>query len=138
SGEESRARSVVPSRKLRWPDCAAASPQVDHVRDETGSWYTDTYNFGCLFLVVTGDRAFNPNLKIPSATPKAPDCEAGLRTQSAPVGDREGRFEVQVLLNRVPYTITGQCLEEARDFCSDRSAQCGLVDRLIFLGGTKE
>ena len=135
------ARAAVP---MRWPECAKADPQMTHIRDETGVWYTDNYDFGCIIISVRGDRAFNPNLKIPGVGPSrravGSECDPGPeppRRAKEHEGDHR-RFELQLTLNRLPYTIAGECLEGAEEFCTDTRAQCVLVDRLIYLGGSKE
>ena len=138
--EHGRARSPTKlTSRLKWPDCAVADPKTEHVRDETGVWYTDNYDFGCVILSVSGDRAYNPNLKVSVPTPQVSVCEGvGPAVQPSLEGDRQGRFDLSLLLNRIPYTISGECYEGALEFCRDRAAQCALVDRLIYLEGNKE
>src|SRR5262245_48900862 len=48
---EERVRAMSPSPPgpaIGWPACATKTPRTEHVRDETGTWYVDNYNFGCL------------------------------------------------------------------------------------------
>ncbi|NJO34701.1 MAG: hypothetical protein HC869_17820 [Rhodospirillales bacterium] len=106
-------------------------------------WYTDNYDFGCITVSVMGDRAFNPNLKIPGVAlgrAAGNECDPGPEPPArakAHEGEHR-RFELHLQLNRLPYTISGECLEGAEAFCTDTKAQCSLVDRLIYLGGSKE
>jgi len=138
-----RSRARTPSKltsSLKWPDCAVANPVIEHLRDETGVWYADDYDFGCVILLVRGDRAYDPNLKLPASTPRVNGCESGAGPSAQPSeeGDRQGRFDLQLLLNRIPYAISGQCYEGALEFCRNRAAQCALVDRLLYLEGSKQ
>jgi hypothetical protein len=122
-----------------WPKCAAKTPKTEHIRDQSGIWYTDHYDFGCLVISVSGDRAFNPDLKFPAGLAAADDCSAAAR--AAPradngEGDARDRFELLISLNRLPYTIVGRCSQGAEAFCRNRAAQCSLVGRLLFLEGS--
>lgn len=141
SAERSRSRSIeAPSANLRWPACARANVQPKPVSDQSGNWYTDNYDFGCIFLSITGDRTYNPNIKAPDSAARTADCEDSTDAAKdvAKGGDREGRFDLSLRLNGIPYTITGQCFTGALPFCRDRKAQCALVDRLILRGGSKQ
>jgi hypothetical protein len=141
--ERALARTVQPTATLpAWPTCANKPPKTGHVRDKTGVWYSDDYDFGCIILTVSGDRAFSPELRFPSGLKATDDCSEQARSAPPPADDSEsdnrGRFELQISLNRVPYTIVGRCLEGAEAFCGNRAAQCMLVGRLIFLGGAPQ
>src|SRR5215467_10555366 len=64
--ERNRARTPEKlTSTLKWPDCAVTTPKTEQIRDETGIWYSDSYDFGCVFLSVSGDRAYNPSLNLP-------------------------------------------------------------------------
>jgi hypothetical protein len=145
---EERARSrttlsaaVASSAVVGWPKCATKTAKTEHVRDKTGVWYSDHYNFGCLIISVSGDRAFNPDLKLPTSAAAADDCSDRARSASSvddAESDARGRFELQISLNRLPYTIAGRCSKAAEAFCRNRAAQCALVTRLIFLEGNPQ
>jgi hypothetical protein len=140
--ERARARSIGNvGSSMPWPPCASPSPTTEHTRDDTATWYSDSYDFGCLHITVSGDRAYTPDLKVPAAPKLEGEC-SNLETRALgreqPEGDRQGRFELQLRLNAIPYTISGECFKGAEDFCRDRSAQCALINRLILLGGNKQ
>jgi hypothetical protein len=148
---EERARSrttlsaaVASSAVVGWPKCATKTAKTEHVRDKTGIWFTDHYNFGCLVISVSGDRAFSPALKLPTAAAAAPaadDCSnpgGAASSVDDAESDTRGRFELEISLSNLPYTITGRCAEGAEAFCRNRTAQCALVTRLIFLGGNPQ
>jgi hypothetical protein len=143
---DERSRSLAPAAAAAaspFPSCAAEPPKVQTVRDETGSWYTDSYDYGCLNISVSGDRNFDRALKppVPEGAAVTPDCPAQPQ-QVSPAeeedSDTKGSFELQITLNNLPYTISGQCFEGAEGFCRDRVAQCALVDRLIFMEGSQQ
>jgi hypothetical protein len=141
--ERPLARAVQPTAAVpAWPNCASKTPKTGHVRDKSGVWYSDDYDFGCVIITVSGDRAFSPDLKFPSGIAATDDCGQQARAAPPPTDDSEsdnrGRFELQISLNRLPYTIVGRCLEGAEAFCRNRAAQCTLVGRLIFLGGSPQ
>jgi hypothetical protein len=68
------------------------------------------------------------------------DCSPEAQSASTPQigGDAENRFELQLSLNRIPYTIVGRCAGAAQNFCQSRAAQCSLIGQLILLGGTPQ
>jgi hypothetical protein len=142
SQERALSRSAAPTgAPVALPKCAAKTPKTSHVRDKTGVWYSDQYDFGCLIISFSGDRAFNPDLKFPTGLTVPDDCSEEAR--AAPPaddseGDAQGRFELQLSLNRLPYTLSGSCLQGAEAFCRNRAAQCALVGRLILLGGNPQ
>jgi hypothetical protein len=133
------ARTATPAGPVAgWPKCAAKTPKTEHIRDQSGVWYTDHYDFGCLVISVSGDRAFNPDVNFPAGLAAADDCSAA--AHSAPrtdngEGDARDRFELLISLNRLPYSIVGRCSQGAEAFCRNRAGQCALVGRLIFLEG---
>jgi hypothetical protein len=142
SEERTLARAAPPTAVPAWPNCATKTPKTSRGRDKTGVWYSDDYDFGCIIITVSGDRAFSPDLKFPSGLTATDDCSEQARAAPPPADDSEsdnrGRFELQISLNRLPYTIVGRCLEGAEAFCRSRAAQCTLVGRLIFLGGSPQ
>jgi hypothetical protein len=142
SAERALSRSAVSiGAPVAWPKCAARTPKTEYVRDKTGVWYSDQYNFGCIIISISGDRAFNPDLKFPTGLTVPDDCSEEARA-APPVddseGDAHGRFELQLSLNRLPYTLSGSCLQGAEAFCRNRAAQCALVGRLILLEGSPQ
>jgi hypothetical protein len=123
--------------KFQWPKCAAKAARVDHTTNDAGTWYSDTYDYGCIQIGITGNRAYAPGL-VPPNDAGSDDCSAEAR-QARPLaanaeGDSNGRFELNLSLNGLPYSIEGSCSKDALGFCKSRAAQCGIVDRLILLG----
>lgn len=148
STSEERTRSFSPVATLSdvgWPACAKDLVKREPLSDASGSWYADDYDFKCITLTIRGDR--NVDLDTRVAAQGSADCnlEQGRSVPSEgtatnhPSDDTQGTFELEVKLNGIPYSISGTCLtEEADPFCSNRAAQCALVERLIFMGGGEQ
>jgi hypothetical protein len=133
--EQARARTALPTRAVSaWPVCAAQSAEPKEVRDKTGLWYSDHYDYGCLVISISGDRTFAQDLAFPTGVTASDDCadQSPIDTTDS---DTRGRFELQLSLNHIPYTIVGRCSGDAETFCRNRVAQCALVGRLVLRGG---
>ncbi len=138
SDEQSRARAALPSGNVpAWPSCAKATAEPKPLTDKSGLWYTDTYDYGCVVISISGDRAANPDQSFPAGISLPDECSDPNAVDSTDT-DTRGRFEMQLSLNRVPYTIEGHCSEEAERFCRTRAARCALVGRLILRGGSPQ
>jgi hypothetical protein len=138
SDEQSRARAALPSGNVpEWPSCAKATAEPKPLTDKSGLWYTDTYDYGCVVISISGDRAANPDQSFPAGISLPDECSDPNAVDSTDT-DTRGRFELQLSLNRVPYTIEGHCSEEAELFCRTRAARCALVGRLILRGGSPQ
>jgi len=136
--EQSRARSALPSGNVPgWPACAKASADPSALTDKSGLWYTDTYDYGCVVISVSGDRAANPDQSFPAGLSLPDECANPTGVDSAE-SDTRGRFEMQLSLNRIPYTIEGTCSEEGESFCRNRAGRCALVGRLVLRGGNPQ
>jgi hypothetical protein len=136
--EQSRARAALPSGNVpAWPSCAKATADPKPLTDKSGLWYTDTYDYGCVVISISGDRAANPDQSFPAGISLPDECSDPNAVDSTET-DTRGRFELQLSLNRIPYTIEGQCSEEAELFCRTRAGRCALVGRLILRGGSPQ
>lgn len=141
--ERSRSLAFTQERSARafpWPECASRTPpHVDRVDGANGDSYTDTYHYGCILLIISGDRAYNKALKVPAQEgADVSECPASSdENPNEPEDDSKDKFELQITLNHIPYTIRGECYAGAKEFCKDRSAQCELIRRRIFAGGTR-
>ncbi len=127
------------SSKLQWPKCASKVTATKHAVNAEGTWYSDSYDYGCVQIAITGSRAYAPGLSRPESKANVDDCSTSAR-RAPPLstreeGDTRGRFELNLSLNGLPYSIEGSCSKGALELCRSRAAQCAIVDRLVFLGG---
>jgi hypothetical protein len=123
---------------LQIPDCVAKRAKESPVRDKTGTWYVDNYDFGCLHLSVSADRNFDPDIRPPTAAQSEEDCSPAAQQRPVDAGARE--FEIQVRLDKskLHYVISGECYQGAEEICQDRRAQCALIGKFDFKGGEKK
>lgn len=148
STEEERSRSLSAATALSdvgWPACAKELVKRQPLSDESGSWYADDYDFKCVTLTIRGDRNVDLNTRVTAEGSSDCSIKDGRSVPGAdveashPGDDTQGTFELEVKLNGIPYSISGTCLtEEADPLCSNRPAQCALVERLIFMGGGEQ
>ena len=137
--EQSRARSALPSASIPgWPSCAKPTADPKPLTDRSGFWYTDTYDYGCVVISISGDRAADPNQSFPAGMSVPDECADPNAPDTPETDDTRGRFELQLSLNRIPYTIEGNCSKEAEAFCRNRAGRCALVGRLILRGGSPQ
>jgi hypothetical protein len=137
--EQSRARrDDLPSGSISgWPSCAKPSADLKPLTDKTGLWYSDTYDFGCVVISISGDRSAKPDMNFPDGAAPPDECSDQSAVDSNET-DTRGRFDMQFSLNRIPYEIVGRCSDEAEIFCRSRAARCALVGRLILRGGSPQ
>jgi hypothetical protein len=144
-----------------WPTCAEAEPDVvtipadpdDAAGLDLGSWFTSTYDFGCLQIVVEGDR----NRPDPALAP-APEAalESGAieisrhdenagfvldsegNTRAAPTaleGPPPGEALISYTRGNLVYGITVSCMRESAAFCASNGALRALVGELSPVAG---
>lgn len=136
--EQSRARAALPSGSIpAWPSCAKPSAEPQPLTDKSGLWYIDTYDYGCVVISISGNRASKPDQSFPAGVTLPDECSDPSAVDSTET-DTRGRFEMQLSLNRIPYKIEGHCSDEAEAFCRNRAARCALVGRLILRGGSPQ
>jgi hypothetical protein len=138
SDEQSRARAGLLSGSIpAWPSCAKPAADPKPVTDGSGLWYTDTYDYGCVVISISGDRSAKSDQQFPTDVSPPDECsdQSGLDSTGT---DTRGRFDMQLSLNRIPYEIVGRCSDEAESFCRNRAARCALVGRLILRGGNPQ
>ncbi|WP_038966962.1 hypothetical protein [Bradyrhizobium diazoefficiens] len=138
SDEQSRARSGQLTGSIpAWPSCAKPAADPKPVTDGSGLWYTDTYDYGCVVISISGDRSAKPDQDFPTDARPPDECSDQSSLDSTET-DTRGRFDMQLSLNRIPYEIVGRCTEEAETFCRNRAARCALAGRLILRGGSPQ
>ena len=126
------------------------------MRDATGTWFTDNYSYGesnkppCLRLSITGDINYDKEIErklhgralgTQIAKSDHDDCEnpsAEPPVAAAADDDTRQRFNIEVSIAKVAYSITGQCNSGAENFCLNRAAQCQLLNRLILKDGEQQ
>ncbi|WP_143744637.1 hypothetical protein [Mesorhizobium prunaredense] len=157
----------IPTLKNRvpdWPACTTEKPQIKTVPETVeqaaglipGSWYVRTINFGCIKLVLEGNR----NEPDPAAAPAgqvqesgttelnfhdenagtAIDPEGNLLNQVGPTGapavKDKGTPVLTVTLGNLPYSLTVDCVTpESRTFCNSESGLRALGKQLVVIAG---
>lgn len=116
------------------PDCAADEPVVaEAARDDSGSWYTLNYDWGCLAVSINGDRTSETD---PGNAAPIPDGISGVDvTDEGEPGDAVS--EVSVFVNRfgLPYLVSVECIGDIKDFCQDQARVVDLVSILVPVDG---
>ncbi|MGR9438395.1 hypothetical protein ACU8V1_25785 (plasmid) [Rhizobium leguminosarum] len=136
SEERSLSRAAPLSGSIpAWPSCAKVSAAPEPVTDGSGLWYTDTYDYGCVVISISGDRSAKTDQSFPAEVTLPDECADQSGVDSIET-DTRGRFDMELSLNRIPYEIAGRCTDEAEAFCRSRAARCALVGRLILRGGS--
>ncbi|MBQ0822677.1 hypothetical protein KBI52_21045 [Microvirga sp. HBU67558] len=119
-----------------WPKCAATNAKPDFAADPNGTWYSATFNFGCITVVVAGDR--NSDSQVPAElrdelSERRGDVASPLDEDDDPDSVLSVTYEI-VRFN-VPYVVTIECTKESASFCRNRSAHQVLLARLSILQG---
>lgn len=143
----------------QWPACASPQPEVVTVPAnatqsaglEPGSWFASTYDFGCLQIVIEGDRNPPDAALVPErdALPESgtivisrQDENAGYSIDEAGralmiPGENQPLGEVLIAYTRgnLTYGITVSCGPESGAFCSDNGGLRALVGELVPIAG---
>ncbi|WP_085738169.1 hypothetical protein [Rhizobium sp. CIAT894] len=130
-----KASQAAPDEKW-WPSCAGPVPKPQLARDDTGTWYAGTYDFGCVQVTIMGDRStskptstqFSDELSEPRVDPSSPADESG---------DPDDVYSVVLdsLQFGVPYTLTIDCDDSSKDLCRNRQDQLTLLSRFTIRAG---
>ncbi len=132
-----------------WPECAAAEPEIVTIPETMdqlagapeGSWYVRSFDFGCLGLILEGDRTV-PDARVTNAAPM-PE-ESGTLRISRFIEDGgaidpalAGQPTIALSLGGLVYSLTVECRsEEAWPFCADDDALRSLVRELVVVDGS--
>lgn len=119
-----------------WPACAIRAVAPAFASDDSGDWYAQTYDFGCVTIVITGDRRTDtavPNALREELADRTGDVVSVVDEEDQPDAVRSLSYDI-IRLN-TPYNVTFECLAEAVDFCRDRVAQQTILSRLIIVAG---
>lgn len=136
------ADAVVPndgvgeSNSKWWPACAGQVPKPEVARDETGTWYYGTYDFGCLQVTIAGDLQ-----KSGSASEELTDAISDKSSSSSSPVDETGIGEDVLSISEtvvrfgVPYSVTFDCTEESKTLCQNKADRTELISRLTIRAG---
>ena len=153
-------QAQLASEVRNWPRCAASNPvsfvTVPENADQAagskvGSWFTSTYDFGCLQVVVEGDgnvteRGFDSQA---GSTPESGTIEISRNDENSGVRlDQEGRElpgdqaggiqgqpEVTYTRGNLTYTVTVSCQMESLSFCGSDQSIRSLIEQLKPIAG---
>lgn len=143
-----------------WPACAKQTPEVVTVPNQSdqaaglplGTWYTSTYDFGCVEVVVEGDRNTPDIALVPQRDAPSENGEIEITNQDENAGmavDEEGHV-VQVpedpdtvlgpavasyARGNLTYTITVACSAQSQALCASHGDVRALVEQLVPLAG---
>jgi hypothetical protein len=143
-----------------WPACATAAPKVTTVPATAeqsagaapGSWFTSTYDFGCLQIVIEGDRN-EPDESFANAAEEAPesgsidlayqnenagesiDAEGNVASLWAPPKVEQNEVVVSYARGNLVYGVTVSCQEGSESLCASRAALEALTSQLIPVAG---
>lgn len=142
-----------------WPACAAASPKVVTIPAnasqsaglQLGTWFSSTYDFGCVQVVVEGDRNLPDRSLVPEAgeLPESgtiviaredenagasvdPEGNANLTSAAPPA---LGDVVISYTRGNLTYGITVSCSAEGASFCANNGALRALVGELVPVAG---
>lgn len=143
-----------------WPQCAASNAAsvvtVPENSDQAagtqlGTWFTSTYDFGCLQIVVEGDgNVTDPSFDSQAGiTPESGTIEINRNDENAGVRlDQEGREltgdqangtqgqpEVTYTRGNLTYTVTVSCQAESQSFCDSDQSIRSLIAQLEPIAG---
>lgn len=147
--------AVIPS----WPACAKGRPKTVTLPSvpeqaagvEPGTWFTSTYDFGCLQIVVEGDRN-SPDPAVapdPEPAPESGAISIVYQDENAGVpldtnGDAAPALEtpaaggmpiISYTRGGLTYAITVACTPPSQSLCADSGALRTLTERLVPVAG---
>jgi hypothetical protein len=118
-----------------WPSCASSLEAPEIAKDDSGTWYSAVYNFGCITVSLYGDR----NSSAPP-TPEIGDILSEPLSDTPSTVDEVGSsaplsVSWQFVRFSIPYVLTIDCNSDSAAFCGDPNAQRTLIDRLAIVAG---
>lgn len=162
-GDSARGLDVTSARLGRrapkWPACASKEPVQtvvprspdQAVGSELGTWYVATSDFGCLKVVIEGDRRDTGNQSRGAFTPESGSITVDRPDENdgAPL-DQEGRLSadgafglvqkpfplISYTRGNLTYSITVACEMAALEFCADDPSLEAMVRELLPVAGS--
>jgi hypothetical protein len=118
-----------------WPTCASSLEAPEIAKDDSGTWYSAEYDFGCITVSLYGDR----NSSAPP-TPEIGDILSEPLSDTPSTVDEVGSSTPlsvtwQFVRFSIPYVLTIDCNSDSAAFCGDPNAQRILIDRLAIVAG---
>ncbi|MDR9759349.1 hypothetical protein RJJ37_06830 [Rhizobium redzepovicii] len=117
-----------------WPSCAVAPASPGPiVRDDTGTWFTQDYDFGCVHVSVNGDRNTDDS---DQNRARIPDGDAVGSVDDETDSGTAGSLTIRVNRFGLPYLVSIECYDEIKALCQPTGPWQSLINRLSIVGGT--
>jgi hypothetical protein len=119
---------------LNWPTCAVEPQQpTPIVRDESGTWFTQDYDFGCVLVSINGDRNTDDS---DTSLARTPDGEAVASVEDETNSGLANSLTLTVNRFGLPYVVSIECFDEIKSLCQPSGPWQALINRLSIVGGT--
>jgi hypothetical protein len=119
-----------------WPACAIRAVAPAFASDDSGDWYAQTYDFGCVTIVIAGDRRTDvaaPDALREELADRVGDVVTVVDEEDDP--DAVNSLSYDIVRLNTPYVVTVECAAEATAFCKDRAAHRAILSRLVIVAG---
>jgi hypothetical protein len=119
---------------LDWPSCAVAPAAPGPVvRDDSGTWFTQNYDFGCVHVSINGDRNTDDT---DANRARLPDGDAVGTVDDETDSGKAGSLTIRVNRFGLPYLVSIECYDEIKALCQPNGPWQSLINRLSIVGGT--
>lgn len=138
-----------------WPACASPTPEIKSVGDESGAWYVRNLDFGCVQMIIEGDRTAPPPRFSGRSLGDSGTIEVTVYDENAGVPiDAEGRSDIlavdpadippgmavaSIVLGNLIYGLQVSCVDPAAyALCRNTEASRRLAEKLRVVGGAPD
>ncbi|MGN7867626.1 hypothetical protein [Paracoccus sp. 22332] len=138
-----------------WPACASPTPEIKNVGDETGAWYVRNLDFGCVQMIIEGDRTAPPPQFSGRSLEDSGTIEVTVYDENAGVPiDAEGRSDIltvdpaeippgtagaSIVLGNLVYGLQVSCVDPtAYALCRNTEASRRIAGKLRVVGGAPD
>lgn len=119
---------------IRWPSCAGEA-KVSLAADDSRTWFARQYDFGCIQIAIGGDRHADDRGNSPASEEAAGMPQISVVDEN---GDptAAGSVRIDFVRYNIPYSVTAECAEAAKSFCSSSENIRKLAASLVVEGGS--